>query len=253
MSYESADTFRRVFERMNPQQFEHCFEQWITQLVQDLGIQVIAIDGKVAKGSYDRESGCQTLHLVSAWATGHRLVLAQAKVQDKSNEITAIPALLELLNIAGCIVTLDAMGTQKTIAQQIYTAKAEYILSIIANHPTLFHQVETWFETTRVADNLPTAVHHTTEAGHHRTERRTVWTVPVDQLPPLHQAEEWVGLQTLVVVERTRYLGNKTTHEIQFYLTSLPAESPKIATAIRQHWGIENSLPSFARCHLWRR
>lgn len=111
MAYKRADTFRRVFERINPKQFEQCFEQWVNQLVNELGIQVIAIDGKNLRGSYDRESGVKALHFVSAWATEHRLVLAQSKVQDKSNEITAIPALLELLEIIGCIVTLDAMGT----------------------------------------------------------------------------------------------------------------------------------------------
>ena len=238
----SADTFRRVFERINPKQFEHCFEQWVNQLVQELGIQVIAIDGKNLRGSYDRESGSKALHFVSAWATEHRLVLAQSKVQDKSNEITAIPALLELLNIKGCIVTLDAMGTQKSLAAQIQQAQADYILCLKANHPTLFQQVEDFFKTARAEGNLPMPSEHTTEAGHHRTEIRKVWTLSLDQLPPLYQAEEWVGLQTIVIVERTRYLWNQTTHEIQFYLSSLPADSPRIAAAIRQHWGIENSL-----------
>ena len=106
----SADTFRRLFERMNPKQFEQCFEQWVKQLVNELGIQVVAIDGKKLRGSYDRESGTKALHLVSAWATEHRLVLAQSKVQDKSNEITAIPALLELLDIKGCIVKGGSQG-----------------------------------------------------------------------------------------------------------------------------------------------
>jgi len=238
----SPDTFRRVFERINPKQFEQCFEKWVRLLVNDLGIEVIAIDGKGVNGSYDRESGKKALHLVSAWATSHRLVLAQAKVQDKSNEITAIPALLELLDIAGCIVTLDAMGTQKTIAAQIQQAHADYILSLKANHPTLFAQVDTWFKTVQMAATLPTPTEHKTEAGHHRIETRTVWTIPLHQLPPLHQAHEWIGLQTIVIVERTRRLWNKTTHEIQFYLSSLPSESPRIAAAIRQHWGIENSL-----------
>jgi predicted transposase YbfD/YdcC len=187
----SADTFRRVFERIHARQFEQCFEQWIKQLVDDLGIQVIAIDGKALKGSYDRETGKQTLHLVSAWATEHRLVLAQTKVQDKSNEITAIPALLELLDITGCIVTLDAMGTQKTIAQQIYTAKADYILSLKANHPTLFQDVDTWFQTARAAATLPTPTQHTLEAGHHRTEIRKVWTLSLNQFSSLHQAGDW--------------------------------------------------------------
>jgi len=238
----SEDTFRRVFERIQPKQFEKCFELWVKQLVNDLGIQVIAIDGKGVNGSYDRQSGSKALHLVSAWATGHRLVLAQTKVQDKSNEITAIPALLELLDIKGCLVTLDAMGTQKNIAHQIQAADADYILSLKANHPTLFHQVKQWFNNAQHQDALPQPSKHTTEAGHHRIESRKVWTISVDHFSDLYQAEEWAGLQTIVVVERTRYLWNKTTHEIQFYLSSLPPESPRIAAAIRQHWGIENSL-----------
>lgn len=216
MVYESEDTFRRVFERIHPKEFEHCFEQWVKQLVRDLGIQVIAIDGKGVNGSYDRESGSQALHLVSAWATQHRLVLAQMKVQDKSNEITAIPALLELLDIQGCIVTLDAMGTQKTIAHQIHSAQADYILSLKANHPTLFG-VDAWFKAALAEGTLPLPSEHTTESGHHRTEIRQVWTVSVASFSSLYQAEAWAGLQTIVVIERTRHLWNKTTHEIQFY------------------------------------
>jgi predicted transposase YbfD/YdcC len=238
----SPDTFRRVFERIHPQQLEHCFETWVRLLVNQLGIQVIAIDGKGVNGSYDRASGKKALHFVSAWATDHRLVLAQVKVQDKSNEITAIPALLELLDIAGCIVTLDAMGTQKTIAAQIQAAQADYILSLKANHPTLFQQVNTWFTTLATQGTLPAPVEQRTEAGHHRTEIRKVWTIALHQLPSLHQAKEWSGLQTIVIVERTRHLWNQTTHEIQFYLSSLPSDSPRISAAIRQHWGIENSL-----------
>jgi predicted transposase YbfD/YdcC len=238
----SADTFRRVFEKLNPKEFEEAFEAWVRQLVDDLGVQVVAIDGKSLRGSYDRATGRKALHLVSAWATQHRLVLAQTKVQDKSNEITAIPALLELLNIAGCIVTIDAMGTQKSIAAQIVGAGADYILCLKANHPTLFGEVNSWFETARREGTLPTPTEDKIEAGHHRIEIRKVWSLALDQLPPLYQAPEWVGLQTIVIVERTRYLWNKMTHEIHFYLCSLPPESPRIGAAIRQHWGIENSL-----------
>lgn len=238
----SADTFRRVFERLNPKQFESCFEQWVKQLMSELGVRLIAIDGKSSRGSYDRERGTSALHLVSAWSSEHRLVLAQAKVQDKSNEITAIPALLELLDLSGCIVTIDAMGTQKSIARKIHAAGADYILSLKANHPTLFQQVNGWFQATQAENALPTPLSHVTETGHHRIDTRTVWTIPIEQFATLHQAEEWVGLQTIVVVERTRRLWNKTTHEVQFYLTSLPPQSPQIATAIRQHWGIENGL-----------
>jgi predicted transposase YbfD/YdcC len=237
----SPDTFRRVFEAMQPKQLEACFERWVQLLVSDLGVQVVAIDGKTLKGSYDRNRRKSALHLISAWATEHRLVLAQTKVQDKSNEITAIPALLELLDLAGCIVTLDAMGTQKTIAAQIQAAKADYILSLKANHPTLFAQVQNWFETTRQSQQLLKSTEYKLESAHHRIERRQVWSVPIEHLPPLHEAVEWAGLRTIVVVERTRHLWNKTTHQVQFYLSSLPADSPRIGAAIRQHWGIENS------------
>lgn len=237
----SADTFRRVFEKLNPQEFERAFERWVRQLVNDLGVQVVSLDGKSLRGSYDRGLGQKALHLVSAWASDHRLVLAQTKVQDKSNEITAIPALLELLNIAGCIVTIDAMGTQTDIAGKIIAAGADYILCLKANHPNLFKQVSNWFETARLEGTLAVATEDKIEAGHHRIEIRRVWTLCLAQLPPLYKAKQWSGLQTLVVVERIRHLWNKTTHEIQFYLSSLSAECPRIGTAIRQHWGIENS------------
>jgi predicted transposase YbfD/YdcC len=237
----SADTFRRVFEKLNPKEFERAFESWVRQLVDDLGVQVVSLDGKSLRGSYDRASGRKALHLVSAWASEHRLVLAQAKVQDKSNEITAIPALLELLDIAGCIVTIDAMGTQTLIAQKIIAAGADYILCLKANHPTLFGQINTWFESARVEGTLPVATEDKIESGHHRIEVRRVWSIPWEQLPPLYKAKEWSGLKTLVFVERTRQLWNKTTHEIQFYLSSLSADCPRIGSAVRQHWGIENS------------
>ena len=142
----SADTFRRVFERINPKVFEQCFRRWVESVVETVGAQVIPIDGKTLKGSYDRRQGKSALHLVSAWSSEYRLVLGQVKVADKSNEITAIPALLELLDIAGCIITIDAMGTQTAIASQIFNAKAEYILALKANHPTLHTQVKDWFE-----------------------------------------------------------------------------------------------------------
>lgn len=140
------DTFRRVFERINPKVFERCFQRWVQSIVETIGAQVIPIDGKTLRGSYDRQQKKSALHLVSAWASEHRLVLGQVKVTDKSNEITAIPALLELLDLAGCIITIDAMGTQTAIAAQIYNAKADYVLALKANHPTLHGQVKAWFD-----------------------------------------------------------------------------------------------------------
>ena len=238
------DTFRRVFERIDPKAFERCFQRLVQSIVETLGAQVIPIDGKNLKGSYDREQKRSALHLVSAWASEYRLVLGQVKVTDKSNEITAIPALLKLLDLAGCIITIDAMGTQTAIASQIYQAKADYILALKGNHPTLYNQVENWFKQAQSQDfkGIEVSYSEQVEKGHHRIEKRQVWCVPVSQLPPLHNQEDWVGLKCIVMVVRVRHLWNKTTHEVQFYLTSLEGDAHKLGQAIRLHWGIENGL-----------
>jgi predicted transposase YbfD/YdcC len=238
----SPDTFRRVFEKIRPDEFERCFEIWVQDILEDLVPQLIAIDGKEIRGSYDREAGTKSVHLVSAWSSESQLVLAQTKVLSKSNEITAIPILLDVLDIEGSIITIDAMGTQKKIADKIYQANGDYILSLKANHPTLFQDVKTWFDSQQTADILPLPLEHTTEAGHHRIEIRKYWAFSLLQLPPLHQSSQWAGFQTVIAVERIRHLRTKTTHEIQFYLSSLSSNSSQIPRAIRQHWGIENSL-----------
>jgi predicted transposase YbfD/YdcC len=239
-----ADTFRRVFERIHPKIFEQCFRRWVESIVETTGAQVIPIDGKTLKGSYDRVLGKTALHLVSAWSAEHRLVLGQVKVADKSNEITAIPALLELLDIAGCIITIDAMGTQTAIASQIFHAKADYVLALKGNHPTLHQQVKDWFEQ-RLIFGFEGVLHsydERVEKGHHRTEKRQIWCVPISQLPSLHNQDDWAGLQCVVMVVRVRHLWNKTTREVQFYLTSLDCDARKLAQAIRLHWGVENGL-----------
>ena len=238
----SPDTFRRVFEKIRPDEFERCFEIWVLQILNDFFPQLIAIDGKEARGSYDREAGTKSVHLVSAWSSESQLVLAQTKVSSKSNEITAIPILLDVLDIEGAIITIDAMGTQKKIADKIYQANGDYILSLKANHPTLFQDVKAWFDSQQTANILPLPLEHTTEAGHHRIEIRKYWAFSLSQLPPLHESSQWSGFQTVIAVERIRHLRTKTTHEIQFYLSSLSNDSSQIPRAIRQHWGVENSL-----------
>jgi predicted transposase YbfD/YdcC len=238
----SPDTFRRVFEKIRPDEFERCFELWVQDVLDDLVPQLIAIDGKEVRGSYDREAGTKSVHLVSAWSSESQLVLAQTKVSSKSNEITAIPILLDVLDIEGSIITIDAMGTQKKIADKIHQANGDYILSLKANHPTLFQDVNTWFDSQQTANILPLPIKHTTEAGHHRIEIRKYWAFSLSQLPPLHESSQWAGLQTVIAVERIRHLRTKTTQEIQFYLSSLSSCSSQIPRAIRQHWGIENSL-----------
>ena len=233
-----------MFERINPKEFEQCFRQWVQSLVEKLGVEVVAIDGKTHRGSYDRESKLKALHTVSAWSSEHRLVLGQTKVSSKSNEITAIPALLDMLDISGCIITIDAMGTQKLIAEKIIAADADYILSLKNNHPILHQQVKNWFGAAQSIgfEGIDISISQRIEKGHNRIEKRTVYTVPVSQIPGLYQLDLWVGLKTIVMVVRSIQHWNKTTQEVQFYITSLVSDANKIASAIRQHWGIENSV-----------
>ena len=239
----SDDTFRRrVFEFINPEALNRCFLSWVETLVTKTGGEIIPIDGKTIRGSYDRNQGKSALHVISAWSSEQHLVLAQMKVENKSNEITAIPALLELLDITGAIITIDAMGTQIEIAKKIIDKKADYVLALKANHPTLFSQVREWFEIAQ-ANNFPgidVSYDQRIEKGHHRTEIREVWTIPVTAIGALYQPKLWAGLQSVVMVVRLRHLWNKTTREVQFYLTSLNSDAQLIGRAIRKHWGIEN-------------
>ena len=239
-----ADTYRRVFALIPPEALQECFLGWVKQIVEATGAQVIPIDGKTLKGSYDRGTRQSALHMVSAWASENRLMLGQVKVESKTNEIKAIPALLKLLDITGCIITIDAMGTQTEIAGQIVGKGADYVLCLKANHPTLWNQVRVWFE--QAQQNRFEGIEHRydgrVEAGHHRRETRKVWAVPLSAMGDLHQITQWAGLKTIVMVSRVRRLWNKTTREVMFYLSSLPCDAVLIARAIRAHWGIENQL-----------
>jgi len=239
-----ADCYRRVFAQIKPESLASCFQRWVSEIVKDTGGQVIPIDGKTRRGSYDRGLQQSALHVVSAWSSEHRLMLGQMKVDDKSNEIKAIPALLELLDISGCIITIDAMGTQTDIASQIVTQKADYILCLKTNHPTLHQQVEGIFEQAMKSDfeGFEVSHDHRVEKGHHRREIRKVWVLPVSQLSGLYKQQQWAGLQSIVMVYRKRYLWNKQTEETQFFLTSLSCDAQQIGRAIRLHWGIENQL-----------
>ena len=191
----SHDPFARVFARLDPAAFEASFQQWVKALVSTLEAQLIAIDGKTVKGSYDREGGIKALQLVSAWASEHRLVLGQCNVASKSNEITAIPVLLEQLALAGCIVRIDAMGTQSAIAEQITTGQADYILALKGNHPTLLEQAQTGFEDAQVrqGEDIKHTQYQQAEAGHHRVESRTIWRIPAVQVFSKDQLQHWVA------------------------------------------------------------
>lgn len=241
----SHDTFSRVFARIEPQQFQECFLSWVKAIVEELELNVIAIDGKTMKQSYDRNDQQKALHIVTAWSSSHQLVLGQKKVDKKSNELTAIPELIEMLEIAGSVITIDAMGCQKDIASLIIKKKGDYILALKGNQKLLYQAVKEWFEVARKTDNLGKKEYNyyeQVESGHHRGEKRQVWTLDVSELPPLHNQALWAGLKTVVMIVSERRLWNKTTTEARFYLSSLSSNAEKIAGAIRSHWGIENTL-----------
>ena len=177
-------------------------------------------------------------------ASEHRLFLGQVKVEDKSNEITAIPALLELLDISGCIITIDGMGMNHDIARRIQALGADYVLALKANHPTLYVQVKQWFQTAQAQkfEGIEHEIDVRVESGHHRREKRQVTAVSINQMGDLYKQTSWSGLQTIVRVVRTRHLWNKITTEVMFYLSSLPPDAQQLGKAIRQHWSIENQL-----------
>lgn len=240
----SHDTFARVLAALEPGELQASFLSWVSSISEKLSIELIHIDGKTAKGSYDREGKLKALHSVSAWSSEYGLVLGQQKVDGKSNEITAVPLLLQLLNLKGAVVTLDAMGTQTAIAAQIKQAEGEYVLALKGNQGKLNQQVEAWFEQAQANafSGIEHSYHSSVEAGHHRIETRQVWSVPVSQLPPLHRQSQWLGLTTVVMVKRTRQLWNKTTTEVCFYVSSLQADAARHNQVIRSHWSVENSL-----------
>ena len=240
----SHDTFSRVFARIEPKQFQECFLSWVNSITQKLELEVIAIDGKTMKQSYDRNQSQKPLHIVSAWSASHQLVLGQKKVNKKSNEVTAIPALLELLEIEKSIITIDALGCQKEIAGLIIKKKGDYLLALKGNQKLIHKDVKNWFELARKEEfaGREHSYYQQIEGGHHRVEKRQIWTVAVSELPPLHNQSLWTGLKTVVMVVSERRLWNKTTTEVRFYLSSLASNAEKIAQAIRSHWGIENSL-----------
>lgn len=239
----SHDTFGRVFRLLSPEKFQDCFLAWIGAVADATDGRLIPIDGKTARRSVDKSIGQSPLHLVSAWAQANHLVLGQVAVADKSNEITAIPVLLELLDLHGAIVTIDAMGCQKEIAQQIIDAGGDYVLAVKGNQETLHAEVIEYLG--RVIDEEVAGVvvsrHDTTEAGHGRQEERLVLAVAVPE--DFGPKALWAGLKSLCLVTRTRESnGQVEGPEAFYYISSLEADAEKLGAAIRGHWSIENNL-----------
>jgi predicted transposase YbfD/YdcC len=232
----SHDTFNRVFSALNPEELENCFVEWTRSVADLCEHEVIAIDGKCMCGT--RDSGNKSIvHMVSAWADQNHIVLGQVKVDEKSNEITAIPRLLDLLVIKGCIVTIDAMGCQKDIAAKIIEKEANYLLALKGNQGNLLEQEEDPFRFLSVAD-----ADEQLDSGHGRVETRRCSVI--SDLSMIEAKKEWVDLRSLVKIESERYIKStgKTEKETRLYISSLPADAKLINRSVRAHWGVENSL-----------
>ncbi len=244
----SSDTFERVFSAIDPVEFEKGFRSWVARLLDDVSLDVVAIDGKSHRGSYDRSNGLAALHTVSAWSSEHHLVLGEVVVEGKSNEITAIPQLLEMLSLKGAVVTIDAMGAQKSIVKQIREKKADYCVALKANHSNLYKGLHDWLGKTQSNDwqQIEADYVEQVETAHHRDESRKLWAVPVcafERHPQIcEQLSAWQDVATVVVIERRRQTWRSGAVQIQFYLSSVEADAQRLAGIVRSHWSIENQL-----------
>lgn len=238
----SHDTFRRVLSCLDPEELTQCFMSWTGALSELSGGDIVAIDGKTLRHSFDRATSKAAIHMVSAWANANRLVLGQVKVDDKSNEITAIPKLLEMLELAGATVTIDAMGCQKDIAQSITDQGADYVLALKKNHETLYDNVTLFLDDAQATAfaNTPHAYHETVDGDHGRIETRRYWIT--SDIEWLGAKASWADLRSVGMVESRREVGNEVEIETRYFLTSLPCDGERFAHAVREHWGVENSL-----------
>jgi predicted transposase YbfD/YdcC len=240
----SHDTFGRVFAQVDPQAFGAGFLNWTAALHTATQGEVIALDGKTVRHSFDAATGKGALHLVSAWASKNGLALGQLKVAGKSNEITALPALLRLLEVKGCIVTMDAMGCQKELAGQIVAQGGDYVLGLKGNQGHLHDEVKYFFaEAQRQAfHDLPYDYHETVEKNHGRIETRRCWLVTEAAITWLERQEQWPGLASIAAIEAERRIGARVTKETRYFISSLRGSAKQVAQAAREHWKIENSL-----------
>jgi len=241
----SHDTFGRVFARLDPAQFEACFLRWVQALADLLPGEVVAVDGKELRRSHDRGAGKAAICMVSAWASSQHLVLGQVKVDDKSNEITAIPELLDVLCLEGTVVTIDAIGCQKEIAQKIIAKGGQYVLALKENQPNLAADVDLLFQDMHQSrpGTYPADHARSTEKGHGRLEIRDCWTIndPV-VLAPLRGSEGWHQLHSVIKVRAERRLPDETTVKTRYYVSSLDGTARQALGVTRTHWSIENGM-----------
>ncbi|MBH8575808.1 ISAs1 family transposase [Nostocaceae cyanobacterium CENA369] len=239
----SHDTFARVFAQVNPQQFQECFLNWMKSVQKITDGEVVAIDGKTLCGSHDKNSEKNAIQMVSAWATTNKLVLGQVKVDEKSNEITAIPELLKVLELTGCIVTIDAIGCQKEIVKLITQQNADYVITVKKNQGNLYESVEQLFKLgiSTGFQEFKHSTYKTEEIGHGRHEIRNyaMLTGIQSQLDP---DSVWSSFNSIGMVESVRQLNGKTTVETRYFISSLEDNAKQFANSVRSHWGIENSL-----------
>jgi predicted transposase YbfD/YdcC len=235
----SHDTLNDVFNMLDPEQFQSCFMSWVAGLRDDgAGEELIALDGKTSRRTGDRRRGREPLHLVSAWASRQRLVLGQEAVAEASNEIAAIPALLEKLALEGALVSIDAIGCQHDIADKIVEKGGDYLLAVKANQATLFADLRLFFDDAYERDQL--ACHETTDGDHGRIEVRRHWVC--NEVAWLAETHPWTKLASVAMVEATREIDGKSTIARRFYIASAPLDAKRFAAAVRAHWTIENQL-----------
>jgi predicted transposase YbfD/YdcC len=235
----SHDTFSRVLALLDAKKFQECFMRWAAALHKATGGKIVAIDGKTVRRSFDNANGRGPIHLVSAWCSQNHLSLGQLAVDEKTNEITAIPELLELLEIPGAIVTIDAAGCQRAIVTQIRKQKADYVLALKKNQNTLYEDVAAHLQSQPSA--APRCdVYETHEKGHGREEHRTAYVLPVPK--DLRQRELWKDLQCIGMIVGRRVLKDRVESQTRYYINSLGSNAKELAEAVRWHWGIENSL-----------
>lgn len=239
----SHDTFARIFALINPEKFQECFLSWIKSVAILTDGEVIAIDGKSLKHSYDKKAGNRSINMVSAWATSNKLVLGQRKVDKKSNEITAIPELIKVLNIAGCIITIDAIGCQKEIVNLISQKQADYIIALKKNQKNLYENVELLFKEaiSKRFSGFSASHYSTSDSGHGREETRHYLMIS-DISNQIDVDNKWEKLNSIGMVESVRTENGKTTVETRYYISSLNLDAKKFGESVRSHWGIENSL-----------
>ena len=237
------DTIARVLSRLNPVSIQTCFIAWVNEIARGANADIIAIDGKTARRSFSTKERDNTLHMVSAWSCGHGLVLGQQKVDKKSNEITATPKLLDLLDVKGCTITLDAMGCQHQITEHIVEKGGDYVIALKGNQSQLNEEVKAWFHISQREKYKTVAYsqYEETDPGHGRIEVRNCLQLEIRQ-DWLSAKEKWSTIKTVVRVDSQRHIGDKCTTESRYYISSHRLNAERLNHIIRNHWSVENTL-----------